>query len=182
MTAESDIAAIDDGGANTAAEVRTALTSVLGECPPSGSYGFSFSGSPVTASATAADTASNGSYAYQETYVAIEAFALVEEVTWDIEEAGTYTLSINGVDVATDVSVGSGDDLTFSISPAVIVSGVARFRIVNGSGSVKYRYKSNEAPNVDEFAEFRGWAGVDDGHAVPITIKAVLGQIVQLRE
>lgn len=29
MTAESDIAAIDDGGANTAAEVRTALTSVL---------------------------------------------------------------------------------------------------------------------------------------------------------
>lgn len=30
MTAETDIAAIDDGGANTAAEVRTALTSVLG--------------------------------------------------------------------------------------------------------------------------------------------------------
>lgn len=29
MTAESDIAAIDDGGANTASEVRTALTSVL---------------------------------------------------------------------------------------------------------------------------------------------------------
>ncbi len=30
MTAETDIAAIDDGGANTVAEVRTALTSVLG--------------------------------------------------------------------------------------------------------------------------------------------------------
>lgn len=30
MTAETDIAAIDDAGANTAAEVRTALTSVLG--------------------------------------------------------------------------------------------------------------------------------------------------------
>lgn len=30
MTAETDIAAIDDGGANTALEVRTALTSVLG--------------------------------------------------------------------------------------------------------------------------------------------------------
>ena len=29
MSAESDIAAIDDGGANTASEVRTALTSVL---------------------------------------------------------------------------------------------------------------------------------------------------------
>lgn len=29
MTAEADIAAIDNGGANTAAEVRTALTSVL---------------------------------------------------------------------------------------------------------------------------------------------------------
>lgn len=30
MPAETDIAAIDDGGANTASEVRTALTSVLG--------------------------------------------------------------------------------------------------------------------------------------------------------
>lgn len=45
MTAETDIAAIDDGGANTAAEVRTALTSVLGRgntllypvTPPAGS-------------------------------------------------------------------------------------------------------------------------------------------------
>lgn len=33
MTAETDIAAIDNGGANTAAEVRTALTSVLEALP-----------------------------------------------------------------------------------------------------------------------------------------------------
>lgn len=36
MTAEADIAAIDDGGANTAAEVRTALTGVLGRADAGG--------------------------------------------------------------------------------------------------------------------------------------------------
>lgn len=36
MTAETDIAAIDDGGANSAAEVRTALTSVLARADLSG--------------------------------------------------------------------------------------------------------------------------------------------------
>lgn len=38
MSAESDIAAINDGGANTAAEVRTALTSVLARAPISPTF------------------------------------------------------------------------------------------------------------------------------------------------
>lgn len=61
MTAETDIAAIDDGGANTAAEVRTALTSVLNRADAfSGASVYRATTDQAISSATATTIQFNG--------------------------------------------------------------------------------------------------------------------------
>lgn len=64
MSAETDIAAIDDGGANTAAEVRTALTSVLGRADAAG---VSFLGAAVPGTITWITPTTTRKYAHKIT-------------------------------------------------------------------------------------------------------------------
>ena len=65
MTAEADITAIDDGGVNTAAEVRAALTSVLARAdsgegdPPGGTYDDEFDDASIHGDWTAVDLSGN---------------------------------------------------------------------------------------------------------------------------
>ncbi len=80
MTAETDIAAIDDGGANTALEVRTALTSVLARAW----------GDPVVPAGTAGDIEWDGTDSAGMSEVTVSGSQTI------IEQNGLLSVSFEG--------------------------------------------------------------------------------------
>jgi hypothetical protein len=132
MTAETDIAAIDDGGANTAAEVRTALTSVLARAdgawspilsvkgsvddPPDDEFddstGMSGAVNGLDAKWTAV-SGTSGTVSITETGE-VEKYDLTSRPGWLLMQAGSS--ADQKVELRQDFTLGDGDSIVLAMA------------------------------------------------------------------
>jgi len=123
----TDIATIDDGGSNTAAEVRSLITNTV----DSGSVVSSGAGAPATTPEAVGDI-------YIDTtadtvYVATDT---VSSADWDLLQAGGSYVTLAGTETLTNKTINSASNtLTVNLTEATVTGTTAEFNTALSDGS-----------------------------------------------